>query len=401
MKQFQSLHNYLLKNKVFFGSKTYSDYRDDLLRIDQFIKGSLKKNLVLNYSENNPIVTIYLISKIKELNFSLILGEIEKFDKFHHDKLKISYLDIKDYVIEPNSFYLTTSGTTGKPKLIKINFDNFFGTIKHIDEDVDNWLLTYNSNTYAGLQVIMTAALNYHFLFSSENNNPKDLFDQIIQHNINRISGTPTFWKLFLNFNKNLSLINLKNITLGGEIAEQELLNKLKSSFPDAKINHIYATTETGVVFSVSDTLEGFPKDYLEKYNLKIDNNELHVQRKDGTWFNTKDICDIVENRVLFKGRDIDNVKIAGRFVNILDVEKILMSSDLIDDVLVYAKKNPITGNILTAEIKLKKINDQNKREINNYIKNLNKYMRPSTYKIVDKILLNKNLKKSRISNEQ
>ena len=211
----------------------------------------------------------------------------------------------------------------------------------------------------------------------------------------------PTFWKLLINFNKNFKSINLKNITLGGEIAEQELLNKLKDLFPNSKINHIYATTETGVVFSVSDLFEGFPKEYLKKYNLRLVNNELHILDKNNKWFNTKDICEVKNNRIIFKGRDEENIKIAGRKVNILKVENILTSSELIEDAIVYAKKNPITGFIVSAEIKLKEKNSSNIQKVDDFIKTLNRYDRPSTYKIVDKISLNRNLKKSRKQNEE
>ena len=146
---------------------------------------------------------------------------------------------------------------------------------------------------------------------------------------------------------------------------------------------------------------EGFPKEYLKKYNLRLVNNELHILNKNNKWFNTKDICEVKNNRIIFKGRDEENIKIAGRKVNILKVENILTSSELIEDAIVYAKKNPITGFIVSAEIKLKEKNSSNIQKVDDFIKTLNRYDRPSTYKIVDKISLNRNLKKSRKQNEE
>ena len=137
----------------------------------------------------------------------------------------------------------------------------------------------------------------------------------IKKYNINRISGTPTFWKLLVNFNKDLESIDLKNITLGGEIVYQELLDKLSSLFPNSKMNHIYATTETGVVFSVSDKMEGFPCNYLKKYNLKIINDRLYILINGDEWFNSNDLCEIKDDRVLFKGRSSEIIKVAGRKV--------------------------------------------------------------------------------------
>ena len=401
MKQLQSLQNYLLENKLYFDDKSFSQYQNELNKIKFFIKDTRPNNLVLSYEGSNPLISIYLIANLKNLNYSLILGDYKKLQKISTDELGINYFEDSENILKPNSFFLTTSGTTGEPKLVNIDLKNLFESIKDINGETDRWLLTYNPNSYAGLQVILTAVFNSHFLYSTSNNNPKNLFELISQNNINRISGTPTFWKLLINFNKNFKSINLKNITLGGEIAEQELLNKLKDLFPNSKINHIYATTETGVVFSVSDLFEGFPKEYLKKYNLRLVNNELHILDKNNKWFNTKDICEVKNNRIIFKGRDEENIKIAGRKVNILKVENILTSSELIEDAIVYAKKNPITGFIVSAEIKLKEKNSSNMQKVDDFIKTLNRYDRPSTYKIVDKISLNRNLKKSRKQNEE
>ena len=119
---------------------------------------------------------------------------------------------------------------------------------------------------------------------------------------------------------------------------------------------------------------EGFPKEYLKKYNLRLVNNELHILDKNNKWFNTKDICEVKNNRIIFKGRDEENIKIAGRKVNILKVENILTSSELIEDAIVYAKKNPITGFIVSAEIKLKEKNSSNIQKVDDFIKTLNRY---------------------------
>jgi len=68
---------------------------------------------------------------------------------------------------------------------------------------------------------------------------------------------------------------------------------------------------------------------------------------------------------------------------------------------LLYTQtKNPITGFIVSAEIKLKEKNSSNIQKVDDFIKTLNRYDRPSTYKIVDKISLNRTSKKSRKQNE-
>jgi len=390
----------LSSNKLFFDTFSFEEYKDELSKINKTIINNKFNNLVLNYAGKNPIITLYLITYIPLLNYSLVLGDSNNFKNSLNTKLEINYLEDTNNNFICNSLYLATSGTTGDSKLVNIDTDKFFNSIRNINNDSDKWLLTYNPNSYAGVQVILTAAMNKHYLYSVKNNTPKSFYACIKKYNINRISGTPTFWKLLINFNKDLESISLKNITLGGEIVYQELLDKLSSLFPNSKINHIYATTETGVVFSVSDKMEGFPYNYLKKYNLKIINDRLYILINGDEWFNSNDLCEIKDDRVLFKGRSSEIIKVAGRKVNIASVENVLNSLDIVEDSLVYAKKNPITGYILAAEIKLRETSSSNIKILDNYIKKLNRYDRPATYKIVDKITLNNNMKKSRKTHE-
>ena len=55
----------------------------------------------------------------------------------------------------------------------------------------------------------------------------------------------------------------LRQITLGGEIVDQKILDALKH-FPAREDHHIYASTEAGVGFAVRDGRAGFPAAYLD-----------------------------------------------------------------------------------------------------------------------------------------
>jgi hypothetical protein len=58
--------------------------------------------------------------------------------------------------------------------------------------------------------------------------------------------------------------LQLRQITLGGEPADQTVLSALALAFPSARVAHIYASTEAGVGFSVTDGQAGFPQEYLQ-----------------------------------------------------------------------------------------------------------------------------------------
>ena len=83
-----------------------------------------------------------------------------------------------------------------------------------------------------------------------------ELIEIISSSDVNSISATPTFWRMFLN-SETAKKKDLKLLTLGGEIVEEDLLLKMKKLYPDAKITQIYATTELGKIFSVHDSKAG------------------------------------------------------------------------------------------------------------------------------------------------
>ena len=164
--------------------------------------------------------------------------------------------------------------------------------------------------------------------------------------------------------------INLLHATLGGEIADDRILSSINSQYPKAKIVHIFASTEAGVGFSVSDKKSGFPKNYLEKsplgVGIKIKDNKLfirneHVHNKylgnnksfgssDG-WIDTGDSVHIKNDRVLFRGREDGVINVGGDKVYPEEIENVLLKHPLVASVKVYAKANPITGSLVAADV--------------------------------------------------
>src|SRR4029434_9911963 len=92
------------------------------------------------------------------------------------------------------------------------------------------------------------------------------------------LSATPSFWRK-LAFGGLLDRLSLRTVTLGGEAADQLILDLLASRFPKAAIRHIYASTEAGVGFSVSDRIAGFPATFLHQPPPGV---ELRVRQADG-----------------------------------------------------------------------------------------------------------------------
>ena len=265
---------------------------------------------------------------------------------------------------------LATSGTSGRPKMAAHDLDSLTGRIRS-SERAGVWLLTYSATAFAGLQVLLTALLTGGRLVSLETRSITDLFKMAVAHRVTHASATPTFWRgWLLTADAGASQPPLSQITIGGEAVDQTTLDRLAARYPQARITHIYASTEAGSLFAVNDRRAGFPSGWLETgiddVSLRIADGVLEVKSprrmrayrskdadpgsSDG-WLRTGDLVERHGDRVLFCGRADRLVNVGGYKVAPERVERVLLEVPGVADVYVYPRANAITGHILMADL--------------------------------------------------
>ncbi|MBO1256012.1 acyl--CoA ligase [Alteromonas sp. 5E99-2] len=247
---------------------------------------------------------------------------------------------------------LFTSGTTGPAKLVFHVLHDLMPTNKRKSEAASCWLLCYHPMSYAGLQVILQAIAASDVLVADVNANVTQKAQLAIEQQVTALSATPSFMRaLLLCWKKTKPLVRL--VSLGGEIADQGTLDAVKLNFPDAALRHIYATTESGVVFTVKDGLAGFPKTWLREafsgWCMQLKDTLILVNGKG--YIDTGDCVAVTEDRVLFTGRKDNIVNVGGAKVNLEDIEQQLINLEHVKDARVFVKANPITGALVCAEI--------------------------------------------------
>ena len=166
---------------------------------------------------------------------------------------------------------------------------------------------------------------------------------------------------------------------LSGEIADQSILNTLRLFYPNAVLVHAFASTEAGVACEVGDGLEGFPARVLDDaggdVKLKVEHGSLHVcsagaaarylgsggsELKDKQNFvDTGDAVELRDGRYYFLGRTSGVINVGGLKVHPEEVETVINQHPRVEMSLVRAKKNPITGSIVVADIVLKNYDRQ------------------------------------------
>jgi acyl-CoA synthetase (AMP-forming)/AMP-acid ligase II len=273
------------------------------------------------------------------------------------------------------SIFILTSGTTGMPKVAEHRFERLVARITSsvaVDSNRGGrWLLTYPPTAFAGLQVLLTASLTDGAIIVPADRTPSALAQAAETHQATHISGTPTFWRSFLLAVDPRQMTSLRQVTLGGEAVDQATLDRLAAAFPAARRTHIYASTEAGAVFAVSDGRAGFPASWLEAdvqgVRLRVRSGQLEIlsprqmvgyrsnteETPDGIdgWLKTGDLVRIEGDRVTFLGRDDAQINVGGSKVYPYEVEAYLLGLPGVVEARVRGMPNPISGQVVVAEI--------------------------------------------------
>jgi acyl-CoA synthetase (AMP-forming)/AMP-acid ligase II len=277
----------------------------------------------------------------------------------------------------PGAIVVLTTGTTGPPKAVLYRWDRLLSQARTGANGPSRWCLLYPLNHFAGLQMLLHVLKNRAYLAIPRGRQFQDVLSAFVGHEIDAASGTPTFWRMFAGrlTPETARGLSLRQITLGGEPATADILNRLASLFPDARVTHVYATTEIGSCFAVSDGLPGFPASYLNDppshVQLRIAEGELHVRSGMGMegyvnrmrgeppdraaedWRATGDLVELRGDRVMFLGRKTETINVGGVKVFPPLVEERIRLVPGVRDVRVYGKSNPISGHIVAAELEL------------------------------------------------
>jgi acyl-coenzyme A synthetase/AMP-(fatty) acid ligase len=307
--------------------------------------------------------------------------------------------------------HMMTSGTTGSPKIAVHTLAGLLAKVRagaNVPANREGkWLLTYQPTGFAGMQVMLTAVLSRGVIVDPEQRTPAGFYEAARRAGVTQISATPTFWRSFLMVVPSGGLA-LRQITLGGEAIDQPTLDRVRRAFPDARITHIYASTEAGVVFAVHDGLEGFPREWLDRRNqgveLRIRNGLLEIKTPnamgryvsdteqpllDDGWLATADRCEVEGERVRILGRQDSTINVGGSKVYPLAVETFLLGLPEVQEARVFGLKNPISGFLVAAEVVLAPGVDPERARVDILAacrERLAGYQVPRAFKIVDKI---------------
>jgi len=270
---------------------------------------------------------------------------------------------------------LLTSGTTGQPKLAVHTLGSLADSAWETNPNAAAivWSTFYDMRRYGGLHIFLHAALTGTSLVVSSALEPvADFLGRAGTHGVTHISGTPSHWRRAL-MSPWAGRIGPEYIRMSGEIVDQAILNQVKAQYPQARIEHTFASTEAGVGFNVSDGLMGFPPELLTrnpKVEMKVEGGTLKIRStrtatrylgadspvlKDAAEFvDTGDTVELRGGRYYFTGRRDGIINVGGFKVHPEEVEAVINRHPQVAMSLVKAKRSPITGALVVADVVLK-----------------------------------------------
>jgi acyl-CoA synthetase (AMP-forming)/AMP-acid ligase II len=180
----------------------------------------------------------------------------------------------------------------------------------------------------------------------------------------------------------------------------ESTLKRIKEIFHSVKLQQTYGLIELGVLRSKSKSDDSlWVKIGGEGYSTRVVDGILQIKADsamlgylnapspftDDGYFITGDAVSVDGDYIKILGRKSELINVGGEKVYPAEVENVIIQFQNVDDATVFSEKNPITGNIVCAKIRVNRPVD--KKE---FVKKLKKYCRErlKSYKVPVKVII-------------
>ena len=444
-KFIEILFNYESRNAIFEGLKIYrySDLSNRILIYNKkleslgirpgevvFILGDYSIEtiaLFFSLALNNNIIVPVTSDNQEEINNRIDVAspnwvfnlKDDTFKFISENSLKERHAILKDLInMQIAGLILFSSGSTGNPKAMVHNLESMLANYGSRKVKDMNFLVFLMFDHIGGLNTLFNCLSMGVSITIPKNRNANNISLLIEKNKINVLPASPTFLNLMLMSAvfDTFDFSSLKMVTYGTEAMPETLLLKLKERLPRVKFLQTFGTSETGIAktssLSSSSTFLKFD-DPNQEY--KVVNNELWLRSKtqvlgyinhsnesfteDG-WFKTGDMVEeTVGGYIKITGRIKEVINVGGEKVLPAEVESIILELDSVQDCIVRSEKNIITGQMVCAEVVLKRGFNVKEEKINikrHTKKKLDSYKVPSRIIKIDAVLFTDRFKKNR-----
>lgn len=267
-----------------------------------------------------------------------------------------------------------------------------------------------------GVNTMFYTLSNGGCIITVQDRSPDGILKAVDKYQVELLPTSPTFINLVLlsEAYKRYQIDSLKVVTYGTEPMPETTLKHFAELFPKIRLQQTYGLSEVGILRSKSKSSDSlWVKIGGEGFETRIVDNILQIKAQsamlgylnapspfteDG-WFNTGDVVEVDGEYIKILGRQSEIINVGGEKVYPTEVESVIQEMDNVVEVTVYGEKNPITGNIVCAKVKL--LRDESPRVFSKQLKaycrdRLQPYKVPVKVKIVNDQQYSERFKKLR-----
>jgi len=197
-----------------------------------------------------------------------------------------------------------TSGTTGQPKGVMLTAANLEAVIRgilkalSIDEESRIFSSLPFSHTYGLSQLWLMAKTGATLAVVPDITKMATIKKILLERHINTIAGVPYHFAVLTRRGNKERLDSIRLVTIAGEAPSKHLVEKVRISYPKARIHIMYGLTEA------STRLTTLPSEDLERkegsIGLPIDGVELKIMDEEG-----RELGPFEEGELIARGENI------------------------------------------------------------------------------------------------
>lgn len=219
-----------------------------------------------------------------------------------------------------------------------------------------------------GVNTMLYTVANLGCLVTVQKRDPDSVLTAVEKHRVQLLPTSPTFLNLVLisDAYKRHDLSSLQTITYGTEPMPEQTLRRMHQLFPQIKLQQTYGLSELGILRSKSKSVDSlWVKIGGEGFETRIVDGLLEIKAAssmlgylnaptpftDDGWFKTGDAVEVDGEYLKILGRVTEIINVGGEKVYPAEVENVIQELDSVAEVMVYGEKNPITGNIVCADV--------------------------------------------------
>ncbi|MEO1245990.1 MAG: fatty acid--CoA ligase family protein [Pseudomonadota bacterium] len=310
---------------------------------------------------------------------------------------------------------LFSSGSTGKSKAAVHDFVPMLEKYKlprHSLRTITFLLFDH----IGGVNTLLYNLSNAGCVITVADRKPETICSAIERFKVELLPTSPTFINLLLvsDAHNNYDLSSLRTVTYGTEVMPESTLQRFHARFPDIRLLQTYGLSEVGILRSKSKSSDSlWVKVGGEGFETRIVDGMLEIKAQsamlgylnapspfteDG-WFITGDAVEVDGEYLKILGRKSELINVGGEKVYPAEVESVIQEMDGVEDIAVRGEQHPITGQIVSARVKLSSDEtlSEFRKRLNGYCRErLSRFMIPQKVELVDDSLHGERFKKMR-----